>query len=61
LQGVLQREKAKIIGTFTVSDDLAETFLIDSFNPEKNTFEIIGYECQNRAIKLFSSTDLCDA
>jgi len=45
MKGIFDQDKSILSGTFTISDDLQDTILIDKINPEKNTFRLTGYEC----------------
>jgi len=38
MTGVLDMNKATLKGTFTISDDLSDIFIVDTINLNKNTF-----------------------
>ena len=61
MTGVLDMNKATLQGTFTISDDLSDTFIVDTVNLNKNTFSIVGQECQDRGIRVFGSAEMSDA
>lgn len=61
LFGSFDQSTATFEGTFTCSQNLKAAWLSDPKDTKKNKFKLVGHECQNRAVRLLSSTDLNDA